>query len=491
MSFLSPGNKLGKYELVEFVGSGATAEVWSCRNGSDRLSAIKIFAPQLGLDKYGIQELKRVFMDTKGISHSNILPPTDFGEYNNRAYFIFDKLCEGNLANDFKQRWMDASGGEYGSSQSNLFSEEEVAEIILQVGSGLNHLHTVENMVHLDVKPSNILFTTEPEFGDRQYVLHDLDISVDLKKTIMRVQPGEGSTGGFGMAPGYAAPEQFKSNYNPEYASDIFALGVSLFELTSGYLPGGEGAYGRNLTNDIRIPRITGNYSSGLRELIAACMQYKKEKRPNAELLVSAAQGFLNGNPWPKVKIDEPSKLPIKGISLLVFLIGLLSIVFFYGPKVIAESTSKDDAINLLRMGGKENWQSALSMLQMDYSQNSSPETWNQIENVKNILAQYSEVGLMTEHGVRVKKDNKMGYVSMDGDIIIPLNYTSIANEYKFGFIPVTKGNYTGICDLNGREVIKPKKYKGIAEIYKDYTASIGSNCFDLNSGGKKIECKN
>lgn len=488
MNILKKGDSFGKYKLIEFIGSGATAEVWSCTDPNNNLFAIKVFAAQLGLDDLSLKELENVYRNTTDIVHENILPPIDFGTVLNRAFFIFDKICENSLAGDFKQRWIDASGGEFNSSHSGLFSEDEIAEIILQVARGLDHLHVEERKVHLDMKPANVLYISNVSTNKRQYLIHDLDISVDLRKTIMRVGAGsDNSSNGFGMAPGYASPEQFTTNYHPASSSDIFSLGISLFELTSGFLPGGEGSFGRGMTSKTHIPRIQGNYSAGLREIVAACMQFHAEIRPTADDLIDAAEQYLSGNGWPKVKIKEPSKVSFVKIAAALAIVG---ISIFGLTNFVNTNDPGSDARELMQLGGKKNWVQALELLNESYSDNVSEALWTQIEGVKKIVSSYSEIGSLKNEGVIVKSTNGfVGLIDSVGNEIIPIRYEAIGDDFSNGYIVVAKGGYTGIVNQQGEEIISPTRYKGIGMI-KHNIATIGGECIDLKTK-KLINCRN
>ena len=99
-----------------------------------------------------------------------------------------------------------------------------------QIGSGLAYLHE-QGIIHQDVKPENILFNT---FSDQvQYVLTDFGISTKIKENIARMTMPRDQP--YALTPAYASPEQFSGRQ--DFKSDVFSLGVLLFEMCEGRLP--------------------------------------------------------------------------------------------------------------------------------------------------------------------------------------------------------------------------------------------------------------
>jgi len=158
--------------------------------------------------------LKRFERETKALAkltHPNIVPVSDFGEYEGRPYLVMPYLPGGTL----KQKL------------GKPIPWREAAQLLVPIVEALDYAHS-QNMIHRDVKPSNILLTQRG-----QPMLADFGIAkvMDLKET--QDLTGTSSTVG---TPEYMAPEQATAK-TIDHRVDIYALGIIFYEMITGRKP--------------------------------------------------------------------------------------------------------------------------------------------------------------------------------------------------------------------------------------------------------------
>ena len=206
---------IDQYEVGGILGNGANATIYQATHiEHDNEVALKLYNTLTKAEKVTI---KARFLATKDLSQDNIWVPIDgdFSNHKSVAYLTM-LIGEGSLDKLMLNRYQD------------WFVEAEIVKMMTDIAEGLTYLHFGGvNIAHLDVKPSNILFYTNKK-GIRTYALTDFDNSIDLNGTSKRNNMEDLN---LGFTPEYAAPEQLKKGYTGQRASDVFALGITLFEL--------------------------------------------------------------------------------------------------------------------------------------------------------------------------------------------------------------------------------------------------------------------
>ncbi|MBU0489015.1 MAG: protein kinase, partial [Bacteroidetes bacterium] len=170
-------------------------------------------------------------------------------------------------------------------------TEPELARFLMQIGSALQYLHAQHPpVVHQDIKPENILIDDQGN-----YLLTDFGISTRIRRTLTRSM---GNRTGSSGTTAYMAPERFSENLTdrePICANDIFALGVTMFELLTDELPYGEQG-GIVAAGGLKPAQLPEKFYEELRELIGRCVHNKVNERPNAdELKLWAENLIVNG----------------------------------------------------------------------------------------------------------------------------------------------------------------------------------------------------
>ena len=208
------GQSLGRYHILEQLGEGGMATVYKAYD--TRLEtdvAVKVIRTENLAPSTLERSLKRFEREAKALArltHPNIVKVTDFGEDEDKPYLVMEYLPGGTL----KQKL------------GKPMPWNESISILLPIARALDFAHR-QNMIHRDVKPSNILITADGEpmltdFGIAKIL--DLEETADLTGTGM----------GIGT-PEYMAPEQWTGKTS--VFSDQYALGVVLYEMLTGRKP--------------------------------------------------------------------------------------------------------------------------------------------------------------------------------------------------------------------------------------------------------------
>jgi len=242
------------YLLIRELGKGGFSEVWLAedRQVNSLRVALKIYTSAKA-NREEAETFIRKFELVYNLNHTNLLPPNACGEYNGMLYLVL-RYCE------------------RGSSYSLLgkISEKEAWFFLHDVASGLEYLHQ-RNIIHQDIKPDNVLITT-----DDWYVITDFDISAQARNTLRLGADAPTGTSA------YMSPERFGATPAPIKASDVWALGASLYELISGNLPFGD-LGGLNQKNGAVFQPLKNPVSKDLKNIITLSLQKETWDRPTAE----------------------------------------------------------------------------------------------------------------------------------------------------------------------------------------------------------------
>lgn len=210
------GQSLGRYHILEQLGEGGMAIVYKAYD--TRLEAevaVKVIRTENILPSVLERALKRFEREAKALAqltHPNIVKVTDYGEYEGKPYLVMPYLPGGTLKSKLTGTPMPW---------------QAAAHILIPIADALGYAHRHE-IIHRDVKPSNILIT---ENG--QPMLADFGVA----KLLDAVETMELTGTGVGIGtPEYMAPEQ-ATNKLVDARADIYALGVVLFEMVTGRKP--------------------------------------------------------------------------------------------------------------------------------------------------------------------------------------------------------------------------------------------------------------
>jgi len=247
------------YRVVQTIGQGSAGTIFLARDPQGELVAVKVLHPRLAGDAIPVKRFLREGGVCAQLQHPNLVRSLDAGEKNGTYYMVMEYIPGETLAAMFERR--------------GRFPEEEAVQLILALASALKVIHDAR-LVHRDVKPSNVLVTSDgvPKLGD-------LGLAKELVASDL-TRPNQ-SLG----TPIYMAPEQFFNAQQVDGRCDIYALGIMLYALATGELPFPGPELGRILDNKVNgnyIPpdRINPQLSSATVDAITRSIQARPEHRP-------------------------------------------------------------------------------------------------------------------------------------------------------------------------------------------------------------------
>ena len=257
----------GRYVLERLIGNGSFGEVWVAKdNRTDVEVAIKIY---VAMDQQGLEDFRKEFQLSFNLNHTNLLHANYLGinQEDNRPFLVMPYCPRGSV-----------------SRYVGEMTEMEIWRFIKDVSAGLNYLHAQDPpIIHQDIKPDNILL-----LQNGSYVVTDFGISKQLRRSLKR-SASLNSAG----AISYMGPERFSKNYQTIKASDIWSLGVAIYELATGELPFA-GMGGSLQKQGAEIPDLPG-YSPQLNKLLAGCLAKDTWDRPTAQQINEYATACLKG----------------------------------------------------------------------------------------------------------------------------------------------------------------------------------------------------
>jgi serine/threonine-protein kinase len=215
MSPALEGQTIGKYRILEALGRGGMAQVYRAYHPQlDRYVAIKVLRSDLVEHDEFLARFKREAHAVSGLRHPNIVQVFDF-DVQDEQYYMVMELLEGNTLrarlNDYRAR-------------GQRMPLPEVTRILSEVLAGLGYAHS-EGVIHRDIKPANIMLTKRD-----LAVITDFGIAQIVGATQYTV------SGALMGTLSYMAPEQgFKGQCDAR--SDIYSLGIVLYEMLTGYTP--------------------------------------------------------------------------------------------------------------------------------------------------------------------------------------------------------------------------------------------------------------
>lgn len=316
----------GRYVLVELMGEKASYEVWKAKDLSidETVVAIKIYVPEKGTEEEedGVNQFRQAFSLSQRLSHPHLLKLHHFDIAEGCAYLIMPFSSRGSLTKLLEER--------------GCLSEKQIAQVLYQIGSALDALHSQEPPVlHHDVKPDNILVAQ-----DDYFLLADFGINPLTGHSLQKTRSESKS-----VTVAYAPPESFVLFDKADASGDIFSLGVTLFEMCSKTIPW-DGSGGLILIKGGQVPGLPEKYSAELNELLQACMAANRANRPNARELALRGKHFLEAGSWslPEEEDQEgnhfKSRMPYLMASA-VFLLILIGAYYGYINNHLAIPTER------------------------------------------------------------------------------------------------------------------------------------------------------
>jgi serine/threonine-protein kinase len=273
----------GRYGLVRLLGDGGMGAVYKAEdNVLRRFVAIKLLHPAAAANPAAVERFLREAQAAASIGHPNIIDILDFGQSEGKPYLVMEYLRGRSLADAL--------------ATDGPFSVRQACAIATHALAGLQGAHD-RGILHRDLKPANLMLAAR--FGDRTFVklldfgfaalLGDQDALPDRSLTPARTLVG---------TPAYAAPERLRGDDRRDPRTDLYAVGVVLFEMLAGVRPFDASSFSelaRKVQNEpapaLRLYRP--EVPEPLERVVAKALSKTPEERfPDAESFASALVPF-------------------------------------------------------------------------------------------------------------------------------------------------------------------------------------------------------
>ncbi|MBL8150309.1 MAG: protein kinase [Blastocatellia bacterium] len=217
-----PPITIGQYSCFAKLGEGGMGMVYKARHiHLERLSAVKVLLPQTALNPDAIKLFRREAKMASSINHPNSVTIYDYGELGTKLFYLAMEYIEGKTLADL----VHPKG-----SSTQPFSQRRAINITLQICDALDAAHQA-GIVHRDLKPQNVMVSSRP---NRPELVKVLDFGIARSLKIKGEETLKGIVVG---TPAYMSPEQAAGDPDLEPSSDIFSLGLVIYQMLTGSLP--------------------------------------------------------------------------------------------------------------------------------------------------------------------------------------------------------------------------------------------------------------
>jgi serine/threonine protein kinase len=268
-----PGSDESRYEIIDEVGRGGMGVVYKAKDTHlGRIVALKRLPENLRQHPTAVKFFEREARSAAILNHPNIVTVFDAGQENG-TYFITMELLEGTPLDEVM-------------TKHKVLPPVVVARLGVQIATGLQFAHR-NKIIHRDIKTANLFLT-------RDKIVKIMDFG--LAKMVEEVRKGATVIGG---TPYYMAPEQ-ASGKDVDHRADLYALGITLYQMSTGNLPFTEGDI--NYHHNHTPPPDPRTFKPDLPPQLATLILKLIEKEPDARIqnaadVVQVLQALIDSAP--------------------------------------------------------------------------------------------------------------------------------------------------------------------------------------------------
>jgi eukaryotic-like serine/threonine-protein kinase len=309
---LTPGSRLGPYEIVAPLGAGGMGEVYRARDSRlKREVAIKVLPQALSLDAERLRRFEQEALATAALNHPNILAVFDIGTSEGAPYVV-SELLEGETLRD--------------RLRGGLIAVRRTLDYALQIAHGLAAAHE-KGIVHRDLKPENLFLTKDGrvkilDFGLAKLTQPESGDHASLPTVTPRYRGGVV----LGTA-GYMSPEQVRG-VAVDARSDIFSFGAILYEMISGKRAFHRDTAGDTMSAILRedppdFAETNRNVSPALERIVQHCLEKNPEQRFHSASDIAFDLEHLSGVSSTTARATAAVATKPRGKLLVVAAVGL------------------------------------------------------------------------------------------------------------------------------------------------------------------------
>jgi len=309
---LTPGSRLGPYEILSAIGAGGMGEIYRARDSRlGREVAIKVLPERLAADRDLVRRFEQEARAVAALSHPNVLTLYDIGREGDRLYAVTE-LLEGETL-----RTRLAHAGP---------SWAKAVEITIAVAEGLSAAHS-RGIIHRDLKPENIFLTSDGRVKILDFGLARWKPPLPSSEDATSAPTAAGTEPGWTMGTiGYMSPEQIHGD-RADVPSDLFALGCLLYEAATGRRAFAGRTSAETMTAVLRDPApelsaADPDAPAELSRIIGHCLEKDPSQRfQSARDLAFALRAVASAAAGPKISsgrrraIDSIAVLPLSNAA--------------------------------------------------------------------------------------------------------------------------------------------------------------------------------
>ncbi len=327
---LLPGTRLGgRYEILQTIGEGGMGAVYKAEDRElSRTVALKVIRPELASNPDILQRFKQELRLSHQVTHKNVIRIYDLGEGDGVKFITMEYIEGKDLRSLIREK--------------KRFTPEEAVSVIRQVCQALDAAHSV-GVIHRDLKPQNIM-----QDGSGRILVMDFGLARTLQ--------GDGmtQTGALVGTMEYMSPEQALGQ-ELDQRSDIFALGLILYEMLTGKMPFvAESALAslikRTQERAIPVSDIDGQIPGALSGIVSKCLERDLNQRyESASAILADLDTWQDKRAAGTIKLDASVKpwgqtLPWPLITGIVMVLVLAITGFLLRGKLLGPSTKTPTA---------------------------------------------------------------------------------------------------------------------------------------------------
>jgi eukaryotic-like serine/threonine-protein kinase len=309
---LTSSTRLGPYQIIGPIGAGGMGEVYRARDTRlNRDVAVKVLPADVAHDAARRHRFEEEARAVAALNHPNILSVFDVGDD-----YMVTEIVEGE------------------SLREAHLTQRKTVEVVAQIADGLAAAHDA-GITHRDLKPDNVLLTRDGRVKILDFGLARVNASSATQETRTITDPGTVMG-----TPGYMSPEQVRGQA-VDHRSDIFSLGIILYELLSGKRAFQGESSADMMTAILREdpPELPDSVPLGLRQIVHRCLEKKPQERFQSARDLAFALRSLSGSTGVAKIVGAPASrhrwLVGAAIAIPAALAVFFAVLWFTRPQAL------------------------------------------------------------------------------------------------------------------------------------------------------------